>query len=161
MGRSFEGLDTEVIKVSAKKVLHTTNTMLYIVLAFVVAFVVLLEVVLGHYFYKIRWSFDNAKLQEEARQNGKTFYHCRECTNKLKEGQPRDPKCATMVAKLCDPSKGWNSEVEMICCSCAEKCECPSGQKHVMNYAPGVPVNKPKTSEKTVSPVPAQKLKKT
>ena len=134
--------------------------MIYWVLAIIVAFVVLLEVVLGHFFHKIRWSFDNAKLQEEARQKDQLFYHCRECNKKMKDGQPRDPKCATMVAKLRDPSKGWNSEVDMICCSCAEKCECSSGHTHVMNYSPGVPVVKTTTS-KTSSQQPSMKLKTT
>ena len=134
--------------------------MIYVGLVIVVLFVVLLEVVLGHFFNKIKWSFDNAKLQEEARAKNQLFYHCRECTNKMKDGQPRDTKCATMVAKLRDPSKGWNSAVDMICCSCAEKCECPSGQSHVMNYSPGVPVVKT-TKPKVSRPPPELKLKTT
>ena len=133
--------------------------MWYIVLAIVV-FVILLETILGHYFYKIRWSIDSAMLQEEARQKNQPFYHCRECTNKIKEGQPRDPQCQTMVAKLCDPTKGWNSEVEMISCACAKKCECTKGQPHVMNYSPGVPVDK-STKTKAANQLSSQKAKTT
>jgi len=134
--------------------------MLYVILAIIITFVVILEIVLGHYFYKIRWSFDNAMLQEQARENNVTFYHCRECTTKIKEGKSRDVKCATMVAKLCDATKGWGSEVEMISCGCAEKCNCPSGHVHVMNYCPGVPVAK-EMAMKSGGKEPLQKLKTT
>lgn len=135
--------------------------MIYVVLA-IIAFVVVLDCILGHFYHKIKWSFDNAKLQEEARSNNQLFYHCSECANKMKNGEPRDPKCATMVTKLRDPSKGWNSSVYTTCCSCAEKCACPEGQLHVMNYSKGVPVIKTPTSKHIMTCPPLSlKLKTT